>query len=190
MRKYASAFCVIIMLLILLVVSAGGETQNGFASDNRSECLSLIAEYVDNINQGDIDGYISLFTERILHEMRDHVAYEGTKGFFKEKNVRLENVSELSEDVGKRSAAISDEEFTAYEDIAVYYTELYIDVSDAEIDEGIMKNGYNYRVFVIAKEDAQWKIYRVSTPQLSVIVDAGEGFDTKGEEEALRFQEQ
>lgn len=189
-RKYASVLWVVIIIFILWVASVGGETQNKFIDDNGSECLSLITKYVDAINHEDVDGYISLFTERIRCEMEDHVAYEGTKGYFKEEHVRLENVSKLSADVGKRSASVSEEELSAYEDIVVYYAELYMDIQDTEIDKRIMKTGYNYRVFVMAKEDAQWKLYRVSAPRLSMIVDAGEGFDTKEEQEALRVQEQ
>lgn len=157
-------------------------------SEKDSECLSLIYEYVDTINSKNVTEYISLFTEDMQHEMEKFVTAEGTQDFFKEKNVRLKNVSELSADVGRRSAAISEEELSAYEDIVVYYAELYMDVNDAEIDERIMKNGYNYRVFVMAKEDGQWKICRASAPKLSDIVEAEEGFGTKNEQEELSLQ--
>ena len=70
-----------------------------------------------------------------------------------------------------------------YEDVIVFYTEENIVLKSNADVSGLLENGYNYRVFVIVMENGEWKIERVSTPSIFEILRAGEGFNTKNENE-------
>ena len=154
------------------------------------EWESLVNGFADAVNNNDVAGYISLFTESIQSEMEEYLTYtEDEESFFKENSIQIVNTTKLSTDVGELSAALNNDEISTYEDVAVYYAEMYIDVdNDVNLGEGISDEGYNYKVFVIVKENGQWKIYRVSTPNLKAITDAGEGFNSSNEQLALDNQ--
>lgn len=155
-----------------------------FAATPEATPDDLIDLYVEAINDGDADRYITLFTADNQNEMDSYINDFGTDEFFKEESVELKNATLLSDEVGKYSAAISDNEIAGYDDIAVYYVEMVIDAKAGTND--LAENGYAYRDFVIVKEDGAWKILRISSPNLKIIVNADEGFDTAGEEAELQ----
>ena len=54
----------------------------------------------------------------------------------------------------------------------------------------MFQDGISYKIYVLAFENSQWKIMRVSTPDIRVIKDSEEGFNTIKEEKASIEQQQ
>jgi hypothetical protein len=127
-----------------------------------------------------------LFTEDnqryINADIRDH----GKVGRFHEESVKVINSAKLSDElVGSRAGAgLTYDETSKYRDIVVYYTELLIEMKDEFTNEklDILDSGYAYRLFIMVKENGDWKILRVSSPDVRGIVEAGEGFGTQYEQ--------
>ena len=139
---------------------------------------ALIYDYATAINDGNISNYILLFTEMNRIQMSDYVSAHGSNDFSFEENVEIKNVSELSAETGMRSAGISPQEASAYDDITIYYVELCIG-----------ENQIENKVFVLVKENQDWRIHRISTPDFLTIVEAGEGFNNFSEQLQLQNQE-
>lgn len=148
---------------------------------------ALIQEYADSINDDDMERYIRLFTSDNQEEMEEYVNLRGAESFFREESVKTEDIRQLSDRVGRRSSAVSDDEISKYEDVAVYYTDMMVKAKDPS-DEYV-KSGHHFRNFVFVKENGAWKILRVSSPDLKLTIEAGEGFHTIEEQEALARQE-
>jgi len=106
--------------------------------------------------------------------------------FFQEDYIELIRVKELekSKDLVTNVSA----EYELYDDVILFYTEENIKLKSNADVSGVLENGYNYRVFVIVKENGVWKIERVSTPNIFKIVKAGEGFNTKTEQQKMKEQ--
>jgi len=150
----------------------------------------LVKKFVEAINKNDLDTYISLFTQNNQEEMKSYIENNGEANFFKESNIQLSNITRLSDQVGKSSANISNEEIEKYSNIVVYYVEMNTKVKNGNgiNDDDILDNGYTYRDFVIVKENDDWKIMRVSSPNLGIILDANEGFGTDHEKAKMKDQ--
>ena len=166
--------CIILMIIFVF-------------SDEKIGLEETIQEYADSINRGDIARYIKLFTSDNQEEMKDYLDSWGTEDFFREENVEIKELKRLSDRVGRRSAAVSDEEVSPYDDVAVYYTDMLVKARDTS-DEYV-KSGHHFRDFVFVKENGEWKILRISSPNLKVTVGAGEGFGTTGEQKELARKE-
>ena len=150
----------------------------------------LVKKFVEAINKNDLDTYISLFTQNNQEEMKSYIENNGEANFFKESNIQLSNITRLSDQVGKSSANISNKEIEKYSNIVVYYVEMNTKVKNGNgiNDDDILDNGYTYRDFVIVKENDEWKIMRVSSPDLGIIIDANEGFGTDHEKAKMKGQ--
>lgn len=139
---------------------------------------SLVYEYAEAVTSKDIDQYIELFTLENQRSMYEYVSEFGQKDFFHEEDIEITNIRELSTNTGKRSAGLSIDEVSAYEDLAVYYAEMSVNGSQKE-----------YKTFILVKENNKWKILRVSTPDLQAISSAGEDFKTQSERSQSEEQE-
>ena len=158
------------------------------AEKMRNAAIELVYSFAEAINNKDADAYISLFTKWNQELMRLHIERSTAADFFQEDAIELINVKELVK--SKDFATNLTTEYERYEDAAVFYTEEYITlISDADV-AGMLENGYNYRIYVVVKENGEWKIERVSTPSIFNIVLAGEGFYTKNEQEKMDAQRQ
>lgn len=175
MKKWIGAFLAVTMAFCTMV--------SVFTAEPEITPDELIHLYAETVSDGDVERYITLFTADNQREMESYINDFGTDDFFKEESVELKNVTLLSEQVGKSSASISSNEVSEYDGLAVYYVEMVIDAK-AGTNE-LVENGYAYRDFVIVQEDEAWKILRVSSPNLKMITNAGEGFDTAGEKAEL-----
>jgi len=148
----------------------------------------LIMQYAESVNNSNIDGYIDLFTADNQDEMRCYIDDWGENDFFQEDAIEIKNVSQLSDDVGKISSAIFDDEVSEYSDIIVYYVEMNINAQKST--NRCVQNGTVYRNFVIVNENGEWKILRISSPNLKTIIEADEGFNTVEEQVELERKAQ
>lgn len=186
-KKLASL--IMVVLCFVLLFSSPSVVFAATVDMNCDETL-LVSKYINAINNGDVDTYISLFTQDNQNEMISYINANGKGYFFQESNIELINITKLSELVGKYSSGISDDEISKYGNMLVFYTEMDIAVKNdnGSDNDDILDTGYAFRNIIIVKEDDEWKILRVSSPALSVIVDAKEGFGTTHEK--IKIEEQ
>jgi len=141
------------------------EEQIQYLSDlDINPAVSLIYSYVDAVNIKDIDGYISLFTKWNQEQMRLFVEFNSKSDFFQESRIDLVNIKELVE--SKDLATNISAECEMYEDVVVFCTEENIILADDATVNSLLENNYNYRVYVVVKENGEWKIERGSTPAI------------------------
>lgn len=180
LKKYVGYAVLIICLAITLCIVASAK-ESTLVLSGQIESISnekLLYGYATAINNRDIDSYILLFTNENRMMMSDYIDSYGRDEFFRERSVEIKDISELSGEIGIRSASLSVEESQKSNDIVVYYAELCIDGLQTE-----------NKVFVLIKEDGSWKIQRISTPDFVTIIDAGEGFNTITERQQMQRQE-
>lgn len=179
-KRWFSVFAACCICVIVLIMTA-------IFSDGKAGPEAKIQEYADSINSGDIDRYIKLFTLDNQGEMKDYLDFWGAEKFFRKENIAIKNVKQLSDSVGRRSSAISDDEISKYDAVTVYYTDMMVQTKQSS-DE-LMKSGHQFPNFVFIKESGEWKILRISSPNLKLTIEAGEGFHTIEEQEALARKE-
>lgn len=186
-KNLASLILLVVYLVIALSTPAAVSAAN--ADVNLDETLP-VTNYVNAINSGDVDSYISLFTQDNQNEMLSYLNAYGKSFFFRESNIKLINITKLSEQIGNCSSGINNDEISKYGSIVVFYTEMEIAVKNDNVDnsDDILDAGYAFRNIIIVKEDGEWKILRVSSPALSVIADSKEGFGTTHEKTKIEEQ--
>lgn len=153
-----------VVLIIAIALVVGGATAFT-ASAKKSENLlyeDLIYKYASAICSSDVSSYIALFTDENQRNMNEYLDDFGQNDFFREESVEIMRLTKLSTDTGILSAGLSPTEISNYENIIVYYAELSID------------GNMEYKAFVLVNEDGEWKILRVSTPDLRPIADVAE----------------
>ncbi len=187
--------CIKSLLVLTLTMIMISSNLVIFAKDIKGEEASyepeqLIYNFIDAVNSKDTETYLSLFTNDNKVEMEAFIEQNGNTDFFKESNIEIKNLKKLSDEVGKESANLTDDEYTKYNDIAVYYTEENTTVKDDNdlVNTDTLSNGYTYKDYVIVKENNEWKILRVSTANIIRINSANEGFGTANEENKLNDQ--
>lgn len=175
-RKILITLLALVMIMALAVPAVAMEKEDAESFNINTQ--SLIYKYADTVSRKDVNQYIELFTGENQSNMRDYVREFGQDNFFREESVQITKITELSAETGKISAGLSPSEMSDYKNILVYYVEMYVDDSQKE-----------YKTFILVCEYEEWKILRVSTPDLKTIVDAGESFDCSSEHEELMEQE-
>lgn len=159
---------------------------------DNEEAVALVYQFINATNANDVDAYIELFAEDIRDEMHEYVRSYGSSNFFQELSINLEDLQILSEETAIQSAQIT-EELEKYEDVIVAYAEMniqYKDDNDFIINDYAQNDGIYYRNYVLVKEEGTWHILRVSDPNIKVITDSGEGFNTTDEMMAMYKQEE
>lgn len=181
-----------VIMLFVLVLSGVFATEVQAQDADEDGAISLVYQFAGAINEKDINAYIKLFTDEIQEEMYEYAEIYGNEDFFQEKSITLGDMKILSEETAIQSAQIA-EELEKYEDVVVVYAEMNIQYNDGYDDipeDYAWNNGVYYRNFVLVKQMDRWKIFRVSTPNIKVIVDNGEGFATTNEVEIMQKQEE
>lgn len=178
LSKATALILTLAVMLSLSVLAVTNEVQ-GSAEE-------LVYSFVEAVNKKDMDGYISLFTNWNQEAMKSFAKYNTTVEFFKEDNIKLLNVKELTDSKGRATNISAEQE--NYDDVVLLYTEELITYKRTEAVTSELEDGYNYRVFVIVKEDGAWKIERVSVPSIFDIKNAGEGFGSDNEQEKMEAQ--
>lgn len=173
----------ILLLLFSFNCGALAATNTHTVGMQTGDPKNLVFEFIQAVNNNDIQAYISLFTNENQREMNKYIKEIGPNNFFKEESIALINLTRLSNNIGEKSANISNEENKKYKDTVVYYAEENIQFKQ---DNGlrtddILDSGYNYRNYVIVREGDQWKLLRVSSPDIVLIDKAKEGFGSKEE---------
>jgi hypothetical protein len=173
----------IVMLLILSVTTdyAMAATAPDASGSNP---VSVIEKMVNAMNNQDAVEYTSTFTQTNRVDMEKAYSNSSGEPFFQEKSAQLVNIKKLPADVGIIAAAISPREELGAE-TEVYYTQLALKVDK---EDKWLYNGINHRVIVMVNENGEWKISRMSVPDMACIVEKGQGFGTKAEEQALRIE--
>lgn len=174
---------VIFALLLLCFLSWAAHV---YKNEDDEAAEGLISEFVQTTNSNNVEDYIELFTQWNQIEMRKYVSENGKESFSQEQ-IELKNIKKLSAEVGYRSAGITAEELSAYEDLAVFYVETQVAFTDEALYD-ISDEGYAYKVFVIVKEDGEWKIERVSVPDFDIIIASNEGLKNTNEIEMANTQ--
>ena len=174
----------IVMLLILSVTTdyAMAATAPDASGSNP---VSVIEKMVNAMNNQDAVEYTSTFTQTNRVDMEKAYSNSSGEPFFKEKSAQLVNIKKLPANIGIVAAAISPREELG-EETEVYYTELAFKVDK---EDKWLYNGINHRVIVAVNENGEWKISRMSVPAMACIVEKGQGFGTKAEEQALRIED-
>lgn len=187
-KKLFSIVGVVLCLFLTFSISSTVFVATIDTSSDVDNTKILVDKFVEAINNNDVDTYISLFTKDNQEEMMSFTKINGKDNFFQENNIELSKIKKLSDTVGK--TIISNEENSKYSDIVVYYTETNMKVKNGNgiNNDDILDNGYAYRVFVIVKENGDWKIVRVSSPDLKTIINAKEGFGTDHEKAIMEDQ--
>ena len=181
MVRRFSALAMALLLCCSLNVAAFAVDESDLAIEPAVvdvDVQSLVYEYAETVSNADVDKYIDLFTEDNQSSMLEYVNEFGTEEFFREESIEITNLTALSTDTGRKSAGLSQDELSEYENIVVYYAELIIDDTQKE-----------YKTFILVDEDGGWKILRVSTPDLRVISESEESFGTYTESEQMNEQE-
>lgn len=169
--------CSSCIILMISFISSGG----------RPVLEKMIQAYADSVNRDDIARYIKLFTRDNQLEMKAYLDSWGTEDFFHGENIEIKDIKQLSDRVGRRSAGISDDEVSQYDDVVIFYTDMTVHAKQTA-DENV-KNGHTFQDFVFVKENGEWKILRISSPNLKLTMEAGEGFHTIEEEKELMRKE-
>ncbi len=188
-KKYL--ILLVTVLCFILTFSISSIVFAATTDANSADSMTLLVnKYVDAINNNDVDAYIALFTQDNQNEMTSYIKAYGKDDFFQENNVELTNITKLSDQVGKDSSNITKDEISKYSDTTIYYTEMIVQVKNGNgnDDDDILDNGYVYKNFIIVKENGDWKISRVSSPDLAIITDKKEGVGT--EHEKLKMEDQ
>ena len=154
LRNFVNYIFIVLCISCILQISAFALSENDISPEE------LIMQYAESVNNSNIDGYIDLFTADNQDEMRCYIDDWGENDFFQEDAIEIKNVSQLSDDVGKISSAIFDDEVSEYNDIIVYYAEM--NISAQKSTNRCVQNGTVYRNFVIVNENGEWKILVVS----------------------------
>lgn len=181
-------------MLLGILIWSGLNFQAVSADTVYPEAESLIYKVIEAENQLEAETYIDLFTEENQNEMEEYVVQYGEDEFFKEDSVNLIKLKKLSDEVGKMSAQITMEELQNYDYFLFYYAELNIKFNAEKVEKlekenhDIFEDGICYRVYVLVQEKGQWKVMRISTPNMGLIEEAGEGLHTHNEKMALREQ--
>lgn len=179
-----SAKLVLLVLGSILAFSLPSTAYALSSNDNLDGKIKpIINSYIDAINDKDIDNYIALFTQDNQIEMRSYLSEYGKEDFFQEHHIELTNISKLSKQVGEYSSNLSIDELSKFSDTEIYYSEMKVQVEKGNGNENddILDNGYTYRNFIVVNENGNWKISRVSSPDLLIISDAKESFGTDNE---------
>ena len=170
--KKGKKVCLIAALALVCTICLAGVGTLKHAAERR-----LVYEYGQTVTGRDVDGYTALFTQENRRAMQEYAEEFGETGFFREDTVEITEVNVLSADTGIRSAGLSPAELAGHEALRVCYAEMNV---DGEVQ---------YRAFVLAKEAGEWKILRVSVPDLRAVTEAGEGFGSEAESRQMAEQE-
>lgn len=139
------------------------------------------------INNNDIDTYIALFTSNNRAEMNAYIEQNTELQFFRESGLSLKEYVELSDETGRLASNISQEELAQYAEFKYIYFRMEMTESSSY---NFNSNDSGYRIAVLVKENDEWKILRVSTPDVSTIIEQKQGFNTTSEIIAANEQEQ
>ncbi|PIX29605.1 MAG: hypothetical protein COZ65_01445 [Caldiserica bacterium CG_4_8_14_3_um_filter_35_18] len=181
-------YSVIVFLTITMMVGlsvAWFEPKITVRASESDECLSVIKNMVEAVNNRDIPSYINCFVESERKDMEDFTSRYPSE-FFREKEYKLVNIKELPKEIIpaigasiSRNANLDGERF--------FYCGI-----DMRLDreEKWLYNGINYRVIVMDKEDNNWKIGGIIVPSYKVLVDSGYGFGTSEEVASVKIEEE
>ncbi|GAB4274040.1 SpoIID/LytB domain-containing protein [Thermincola ferriacetica] len=181
--KVLSVFSIFVFLLSLTMNYALAGTPSN-PNHKESAQIELINSMVDAMNSQDIPGYVNTFTKENRVEM-EKVVSENIP-FFKEKSASLVNIKKLPFEIGSIAAALSEREGFDPSNTEIYYVALKLKVDK---EQKWLYNGVNHKVIVLTKENNEWKIARISVPNLRYLVDNGQGFGTKEENQALVIED-
>lgn len=163
---------------------------NTYASTVDNDAQSVVTKAIDAQCKLDVSSYISCFTSNNQNEMISYIQENGQSDFFKETSVGLLNITKLTNEVGEKTSHMSEDELALYDQYSYYYVELNNVFDEQKVesapnsDSVMFEDGISYKIYVLAFENSQWKIMRVSTPDISIIKDSEEGFNTINEEKA------
>ena len=174
-----------IVMLLILPVKTDYDMTTTTPTASGSNPVSVIEKMVNAMNNQDAVEYTSTFTQTNRVDMEKAYSNSSGEPFFKEKSAQLVNIKKLPANIGIVAAAISPREELG-EETEVYYTELAFKVDK---EDKWLYNGINHRVIVAVNENGEWKISRMSVPAMACIVEKGQGFGTKAEEQALRIED-
>ncbi len=165
MKSKKAKFTVGVVLCVLMFVSCIVSTNVPVKAENvnevKSEKLeSLIEEFVNSVNDQDIQGYIALFAPEISKEMSQYLRENGEDEFFVESHRDIISIE-------KTDAECAAKEKEAYEDVAVYRVVENIEYKNKiKRDTCELNEGINTDDFVMVQQDGSWYIYRVSAANI------------------------
>ena len=155
-KSFLGLFLCIVMVLCCIVstnIPVKAENVNENKGENPER---LIDEFVNKINDQDIQGYIDLFAPEISKEMKQYVNENGEDEFFVETRRDIISIEKINSE-----CAVKEKE--AYEDVAVFRVVENIKYKHKiKRDTCELKEGVNTDDFVIVKQNGNWYIYRVS----------------------------
>lgn len=173
-KKVVTVFIVLSVMLI-----EGNSTV--FAKENFSsedmDIVNVVYEYVDSVNTNNTEKYVALFVQDVKNDMKDALEI-GEDNFFIEEFEVIKNIKKIDNYLGSEITNIKTQEF---EDIAFYYTEEKIQYKQNQLEN-------MYRIYVIAKEYGEWKIYRILTADLNKIMNNDLQFNTDEEQSTYMKQ--
>lgn len=116
----------------------------------------IIREFVNAVNRHDTDQYVSLFTDDVQNEMRDYLEANGGETFFAESHREILSIE-------KMECAVPEKEQGQFEDAVIYrVTEDVTYKENARQDTYALVSGEETNDYVIALENGNWHLYRVS----------------------------
>jgi len=139
----------------------------------------IVLQYYQYLNEQDVENYISLFTREQQKLMLNHLLEYGDENFFRKEWVEAKNIKVLSDETGYLACAVNKAETEACDAVKCVYVE-----QEEVRNISISTTNISYVCFVLAKEDATWKIERVSVPNMAYIFEENEQFGNANERNA------
>lgn len=142
----------------------------------------LLEDYITCINERDIDLYIELFTDENVKLMKDFRNKHSDGEFFNNKILTLIDYKVLTKETANNAIILQKDEVQGYEDYMVFYTEIL------EQDIQTANSSSEFYCFLCIRDGEEWKISRVSVPNIDYIIYCEEGLLTEEEKIAQREQ--
>ena len=174
-KKLTSGILILVLCATMssMPISAAGNNDMESLLDTNFNDTEIIENVVQAMNDKNVSKYIDLFDENNQISMNQYLLENGSDDFFQAEETTILDIKELSYETGLDAAKITKDELMEFADIRVIYVKEQV---RAKLDSDVLKDGIDYKAYVIGTENGMRKILRISGADVDSIINNEENF--------------